>query len=161
MVFWENQKIWFLLLSSIHLQQVLFSSVISQLNYILSGERRGYYIYKQKYQMKNDFLIAIIFKGVSLLIRVLQKKNVCVCVCVASQVVLRHKKCRFNSWVRKSPWKRAWQPTPVFLPGEPHGQRSLAGYIHSIGSHRVEHDCCNLAWHGMAHSGPAQFSRSG
>ena len=128
MVFWENQKIWFLLLSSIHLQQVLFSSVISQLNYILSGERRGYYIYKQKYQMKNDFLIAIIFKGVSLLIRVLQKKNVCVCVCVASQVVLRHKKCRFNSWVRKSPWKRAWQPTPVFLPGESHGLRSLVGY---------------------------------
>ena len=25
-------------------------------------------------------------------------------------------------------WRRAWQPTPVFLPGEPHGQRSLAGY---------------------------------
>ena len=30
--------------------------------------------------------------------------------------------------VRKSPWRRAWQPTPVFLPGEFHGQRSLAGY---------------------------------
>ena len=28
----------------------------------------------------------------------------------------------------KFPWKRAWQPTPVFLPGEAHGQRSLAGY---------------------------------
>ena len=27
-----------------------------------------------------------------------------------------------------SPWKRAWQPTPVFLPGESHGQRSLVGY---------------------------------
>ena len=26
------------------------------------------------------------------------------------------------------PWKRAWQPTPVFLPGEPHGQRSRVGY---------------------------------
>ena len=26
------------------------------------------------------------------------------------------------------PWRRAWQPTPVFLPGEPHGQRSLANY---------------------------------
>ena len=30
--------------------------------------------------------------------------------------------------VRKIPWRRAWQPTPVFLPGESHGQRSLAGY---------------------------------
>ena len=31
-------------------------------------------------------------------------------------------------WVRKIPWRRKWQPIPVFLPGESHGQRSLAGY---------------------------------
>ena len=35
---------------------------------------------------------------------------------------------RFDLWVGKIPWRRAWQPTPVFLPGESHGQRSLAGY---------------------------------
>jgi len=35
---------------------------------------------------------------------------------------------RFNPWVRKIPWRRIWQPTPVFLPGESHGQRSLVGY---------------------------------
>ena len=35
---------------------------------------------------------------------------------------------RFNPWVRSIPWKREWQPTPVILPGEFHGQRSLAGY---------------------------------
>ena len=40
----------------------------------------------------------------------------------------RHKRPTFDSWVRKIPWRRAWQPTPVFLPGEFHGQRSLAGY---------------------------------
>ena len=34
----------------------------------------------------------------------------------------------FNPWVEKIPWRRAWQPTPVFLPGESHGQSSLAGY---------------------------------
>ena len=34
----------------------------------------------------------------------------------------------FDPWVRKIPWMRAWQPTPIFLPGEFHGQRSLAGY---------------------------------
>jgi len=34
----------------------------------------------------------------------------------------------FDSWVRKIPWRRKWQPTPVFLPGESQGQRSLAGY---------------------------------
>ena len=31
-------------------------------------------------------------------------------------------------WVEKIPWRRKWQPTPVFLPGESHGQRSLVGY---------------------------------
>ena len=31
-------------------------------------------------------------------------------------------------WVGKIPWRREWQPTPVFLPGEFQGQRSLAGY---------------------------------
>ena len=35
---------------------------------------------------------------------------------------------RFDPWVRKIPWRRAWQPTPVFTPGEFHGQRSLVGY---------------------------------
>ena len=40
----------------------------------------------------------------------------------------RCKRCRFNPWVRKIPWSRKWQPTPVFLPGKSHGQRSLAGY---------------------------------
>ena len=35
---------------------------------------------------------------------------------------------RFNPWEGKLPWRWEWQPTPVFLPGEFHGQRSLAGY---------------------------------
>ena len=34
----------------------------------------------------------------------------------------------FNPWVGKIPWRREWQPTPVFLPGESHGQMGLAGY---------------------------------
>ena len=34
----------------------------------------------------------------------------------------------FDPWVRKSPRRRAWQPTAVFMPGKTHGQRSLAGY---------------------------------
>ena len=53
-----------------------------------------------------------------------------------------HLKCRrhkhgFNPWVRKIPW-RTWQPTPILLPGESHGQRSLASY--SPWGHRVRHD---------------------
>ena len=35
---------------------------------------------------------------------------------------------RFNPWVGKIPWRREWQSTPAFLPGESHGQRSLVGY---------------------------------
>jgi len=40
----------------------------------------------------------------------------------------RHKRRRFNPWIGKIPWRRKWQPTPVFLPGESHGQRNLAVY---------------------------------
>ena len=40
----------------------------------------------------------------------------------------RHKWYRFSPWVGKIPWRREWEPTPVSLPGEIHGQRSLAGY---------------------------------
>ena len=40
----------------------------------------------------------------------------------------RCRRHRFDPWVGKTPWRRKWQPTPVFLPGKFHGQRSLAGY---------------------------------
>ena len=50
---------------------------------------------------------------------------------VVAQMVKNPPACRrpgFIIWIGKIPWRRAWQPTPVFLPGEPHGQRSLVGY---------------------------------
>ena len=50
------------------------------------------------------------------------------------------RRCRrqeFSHWVRKIPWRGKWQPTPVFLPGKFHGQRSLVGY--SPWGHRVGH----------------------
>ena len=45
---------------------------------------------------------------------------------------------KFDPWVGKIPWSRKWQPTPVFLPGESHGQRSLVGC--SPWGLRVGHD---------------------
>ena len=39
----------------------------------------------------------------------------------------RFKRCGFNPWSGKIPWRRAWRPTLVFLSGKSHGQRSLAG----------------------------------
>ena len=38
------------------------------------------------------------------------------------------RRCQFNLWVTKILWRRKWQPTPIFLPGKSHGQRSLVGY---------------------------------
>ena len=49
----------------------------------------------------------------------------------------RHRRHGFSPWVEKIPWRRTEQPTPVFLPGESHGQRSPAGY--SPRGHRVRH----------------------
>ena len=54
--------------------------------------------------------------------------------------VQEYRRLGFDLWVRKIPWRREWLPTQVFLPGEFHGQRSLAGYIQSMGSVRVGHN---------------------
>ena len=51
----------------------------------------------------------------------------------------RHKRCEFNSWVGKIPWGRKWQLTPVFLPGQSHGQRSLVDYC-PRGHRRIRRD---------------------
>ena len=50
----------------------------------------------------------------------------------------RHRRCGFDPWVRKIHWRRKWPPTPVFLPGKFHGQRSLVGY--STWDRRVRHE---------------------
>ena len=49
----------------------------------------------------------------------------------------RCRRHRFNPWVGKIPWKRKWQPTPVFLPGKSHGQRNPNS---PWGCKRVRHD---------------------
>ena len=59
------------------------------------------------------------------------KESVCQCK--------RHKRCRFNPWVGKIPWKRAGQPTPVFTPGKiPWTEEP--GRLWFIRSQRVRHD---------------------
>ena len=44
----------------------------------------------------------------------------------------KRKSRRFDPWVRKIPWRRKWQPTSGFLPGESHGQGSLVATVHSV-----------------------------
>ena len=55
---------------------------------------------------------------------------------------------RFNPWVGKIPWRRKWQPTPVFLHGKFHGQRSLVGYSPwgCKESDTTEHTCTISLW---------------
>ena len=67
----------------------------------------------------------------------------------ASQVALckestcrRHRRLRLDPWVRKVPWRKTWQPIPVFLPEKSHGQRSLVGY-RSWG-HRIRLDQAHM-----------------
>ena len=43
-------------------------------------------------------------------------------------ICLQYRRPRFDPWVRKIPWRRKWQPTPVLLPGKSHGWRILLGY---------------------------------
>ena len=58
----------------------------------------------------------------------------------------RHKRCVFNPWVRKIPWRRKWQPTPVFLPGKiPWTEESVG--VCSMGLQRVEYDLVSRHTH--------------
>ena len=82
----------------------------------------------------------------------------------------RHNRNRFDPWVRKISWRRKWKPTPVFLPGESHGQKSLGG-LRSTGSQRVGYNWSDLAhtrmhrctftqrlqmfWFKITHRGPS------
>ena len=54
------------------------------------------------------------------------------------RIRLQRRRPRFSLWLGKILWRREWLPTSVFVPGEFHGQRSVAGY--SPWGHRVRHD---------------------
>ena len=65
--------------------------------------------------------------------------------CFGKESSSQCRRCRFDLWVRKIPWKRKWQPTPAFLPGWFHGQRSLMGYMQSSGLvTQLYPNICNL-----------------
>ena len=50
----------------------------------------------------------------------------------------RHKRSGFDPWVRKIPWRSAWQPTPVFLPGVPMDREAWQAAVHGV--QRVVYD---------------------
>ena len=61
----------------------------------------------------------------------------------------QHRRLRVNPWIGKNPWRRECQPTPVFLPGESHGQKSLEDY--SPWGHK-ELDTTELLTHTQTHT---------
>ena len=69
----------------------------------------------------------------------------------------RQKRHGFDPWVRKIPWRRKWQPSPVFLPEESRGQRSLAGSwghkesdtTEGLNNNIAFSDCCLVLWRGL------------
>ena len=65
----------------------------------------------------------------------------------------RCKRHELDPWVRKIPWRRKWQPTPVFFPGKPHRQRSLVGYS-PRGLQRLKH-----SWVTEHTQAPQDFSK--
>ena len=57
----------------------------------------------------------------------------------------RCKRLSFDLWVGKSPWRRAWQPTPIFLPAESHGQRNRQATVHRVAESQTQfstHSAC-------------------
>ena len=72
----------------------------------------------------------------------------------------RHKRRWFNPWVGKIPWRRAWQPTPVFLPGESSWTEE-PGRLQFMELQRVEHDWSDSAWSLVREKEICQISRVG
>ena len=68
----------------------------------------------------------------------------------------------FNPWVRKIPWRKEWQPTPVFLPREFHEQRSLASCNpwDRKESDMIEQLSLSFFFHNMGHGDPVGFLSS-
>ena len=79
----------------------------------------------------------------------------------------RCKRLRFDSWIGQIPWKRKWQSTSVFLPGEFHGQRSLAGYspwghkesdtTEGLNHHHLLYKTTSEPWGEWPSEGPERF----
>ena len=79
---------------------------------------------------------------------------------VAQTASCQCRKLRIDSWVRKFPLKRKWQPTPIFLSEKSHGQRSLAGYspwglkeLDTTEPHTHTHTHTHTHAHQLTHSG--------
>ena len=104
-----------------HTQDECRSAEQGPQRHIIESNTSDYY--HSSYLRKNQNFVGFPYTywwgegGGSQVALMVKKKPACQC--------WRHKRHGFDTWVRKILWGRAWQPTPVFLPGESHGQRIL------------------------------------
>ena len=88
-------------------------------------------------------LLAVLEQQACLCIQLPEKASL---VAQRWRICLQCRRPGFNPWIKKIPWRTAWQPTTMFLPGESHGQRSLAGCSPRLGkdldmTERLTHTC--------------------
>ena len=117
-----NWQCLYILIFDVHLDLVLCghrSTFVDHLC-ICTCEHESLCVYADMWGCISVHLRICVPVGLSLFLRVYGKEPICQC--------RRLKRWGFDPWVGKIPWRRTWQPTPVFLPGESHGQRSLEGY---------------------------------
>ena len=95
----------------------------SPLAFSLAGQCLNLFTHQEPMQWGSGYFLGKVF-CVSRASHSTQGFPVCQC--------RRGKRCGFDPCVGKIPWRRAWQPTPVFLPGESYGQRSLVATVHSV-----------------------------
>ena len=97
----------------------------------MAERKQGAQCHTHSHSLKSScFLSHIIFKKKS------ERIKIGNCVCIlhfpgvsdGKESACNARRPSFDPWVGKIPWRREWQPSPVFLPGELHGQRRLAGY---------------------------------
>ena len=73
----------------------------------------------------------------------------------------RYRRCGFDPWVGKIPWRRKWQPTPAFLPGISKNSRLLLtkepGGLQFMGSQRVGHDRAHTCMQPCSHKETPKF----
>ena len=68
----------------------------------------------------------------------------------------RHRRCGFKPWVGKILWRKQWRPTPVFLLGESHGQRSWRAIVHSVAKSQTQLKQLSAHTHTLANQAESE-----
>ena len=111
--------------------QTQLSCIVGRCFYHLSHQgslywRKIQFPLEEKWELGEPFTPLMIYKN-------LRSLPGLPCWLRPSRIHLQCGRPGFDHWMGKIPWRRAWQPTPVFLPGESHGQRSRPGGPQTMG----------------------------